>query len=232
MVKGQDDTPGPAPTAAASEPAATSPEPAATRTSSASPPKRSAAVATVTGTVKVKGANGPAYVFLADVKGAPATGSIEIRQQDKQFYPRTAVVPRGTKITFPNYDSIFHNVFSVSVGNEFDLGSARKGDPVKSYVVNTPGVIEIFCNMHSRMSSTVLVTPSNIFTRVAADGTFKLEGVPLGTRKISAWAGGNSLVTESVEVGAGGGQVQLALDVADSGPHKNKAGQAYGSYDD
>lgn len=215
--------PSPAPPAPAVEPRKGEP---------AGATRRAASVGTVTGTLKVTGARGPAWVFVEDVKGPPASGSLEIRQEDKQFWPRVAVVPRGTRISFPNFDSIFHNVFSVSAGNEFDLGTTRKGDPVKTHVAMTPGVVEIFCNMHSRMSSSVLVTPSALFTKVGADGRFRLDGVPVGTHRISAWAGGSSMATESVEVDASGGEVALQLEVSDTGPHKNKAGQPYGSYGD
>ena len=218
------------PPPAVSAPVAT--VPAEPRVAEVAAPSRKGATATVTGALKVKNAQGPAYVFVEDVKGPLANGSIEIKQEDKQFSPRVAVVPWGTKVTFPNHDSIFHNVFSVSVGNEFDLGTARKGDPVKSHVMTRPGVVEIFCNMHARMSATVLVTPNNLFTKVGADGTFRLDGVPVGSHKISAWAGGATVATQAVDVTAAGAQVVLQLDTAEPGAHKNKLGQPYGSYGD
>ena len=220
--------PAPAPVAVV-----TPPRPAPVEREPAPTPRGSKqAVAAVTGKVKVTGANGPAWVFVEDVKAAPASGSMEIRQEGKQFAPRTAVVPRGTKVNFPNLDSIFHNVFSVSEGNTFDLGTARAGDPVKSYVMMNPGVVEIFCNMHSRMSASVLVAPSGLFAKVESDGSFRIEGVPVGSHKVSAWAGGESIASRSVDVTASGGEVELTLNAAAPGAHKNKLGQPYGSYGD
>lgn len=188
--------------------------------------------ATVTGRVKVTGATGPAWVFIEDVRGAPANGTMEIRQEGKQFSPRTTVVPRGTKVNFPNFDSIFHNVFSVSDGNTFDLGTARAGDPVKSYTMTNPGVVEIFCNMHSRMSASILVAPSALFAKVESDGTFRIDNVPVGSRKIAAWAGGESVASRPVDVTASGAEVELTLNTSAPGAHKNKLGQPYGSYAD
>lgn len=190
------------------------------------------ATAAVVGKVKVTGASGPAWVFIEDVKAAPANGTMEIRQEGKQFLPRTTVVPRGTKVNFPNFDSIFHNVFSVSEGNTFDLGTARAGDPVKSYVMMNPGVVEIFCNMHSRMSASVLVAPSSLFAKVESDGSFRIDGVPVGSHKISAWAGGESVASRSVDVSIGAPEIELTLNAAAAGAHKNKLGQPYGSYAD
>ncbi len=191
-----------------------------------------AGTAVVTGRVRVTGASGPAWVFVEDVKAGASNGSFEVRQEGKQFSPRTAVVARGTKVNFPNLDSIFHNVFSTSEGNAFDLGNARAGDAVKSRVMSNPGVVEIFCNMHSRMSASILVAPNGLFTKVEADGTFRLENVPVGPRKIAAWAGGESVERRSIEVSASGGDVELTLNAAAAGAHKNKVGQPYGSYAD
>src|SRR4029078_3813983 len=114
------------------------------------------------------------------VKGAPARGhSLDIRQKDKQFSPQVAVVQRGTTVVFPNMDAIFHNVFSPSGKNAFDLGSYRSGDTPRSVVLTTPGVVEVFCNIHARMNATVLVVPNATFAKVAPDGTFRLENVPV-----------------------------------------------------
>lgn len=222
-------TPAPAPAPAPVAAPAPAPAPAPTAAKATGAKGQTAAV---TGRVKLTGSSGPAWVFIEDVKGALANGTMEIRQEGKQFSPRTAVVARGTKVNFPNLDSIFHNVFSVSEGNTFDLGTARAGDPVKSYVMTNPGVVEIFCNMHSRMSASVLVAPNGLFARVESDGSFKIENVPLGAHKIAAWAGGETIARANVDVGAGGGEAELTLNPSAPGAHKNKLGQPYGSYAD
>ncbi|HVU49458.1 MAG TPA: hypothetical protein VHL80_02165, partial [Polyangia bacterium] len=124
------------------------------------------------------------YVYIDNVKSPPAHGhTFEIGQRDKQFVPQVAVVQRGTKVVFPNYDSVFHNVFSPSTRHPFDLGSYRAGDAPKGVEMTATGVIDVFCNMHSRMHASVLVVPSSLYGRVAPDGSFELEGVPLGARK-------------------------------------------------
>ena len=64
---------------------------------------------------------------------------------------------RGTTVTFPNYDAVYHNVFSPSPGNTFDLGSTRAGDKPGQVALTTPGVVDVFCNIHSKMSAKVLV---------------------------------------------------------------------------
>ncbi len=194
--------------------------------------KEAPAVAVVTGHVQARsGALNDAYVYLDQVRGAPAHGrTLEIRQKDKQFQPRVAVVQRGTSVVFPNFDAIYHNVFSTSGRNSFDLGAYRAGETPRSVVLSTPGVVEVFCNIHSRMSASILVVPSPIFAKVAADGSFRMENVPVGTRKLAVWSPTTKLAQQKVDVTPSGGQVSFALDDQPSATHLNKLGQPYGSY--
>ncbi|MBL9037163.1 MAG: hypothetical protein JNG84_01490 [Archangium sp.] len=209
-------------------------EAAEPRSARAAPAPRGAPQATqasVTGKVSFSSGNGPAWVFVEDVKGS-SDGAFEVKQEDKQFIPRMAAVPRGTKLVFANADNIFHNVFSVSPGNAFDIGNTRSGEAPKGYTAANPGVIELFCNLHAKMSAAVLVTPGPLLARVQPDGTFKLDRVPVGPHRVGAWAGGTKIVTKDVEVTASGGTVNFELAPGEGGAHKNKHGQSYGSYAD
>lgn len=214
-------SPVPPPEATAAAPERTSP----------APTPRTARTATVTGTVRVAG-GGPAWVFVEGVRGPAASGTVEIKQEDRQFVPRLVAVPSGTRLSFPNLDVVYHNVFSLTPGQSFDLGMLRAGDPVKSRVMTKPGVVEIFCNLHARMSATVLVTPGPLLAKVGSDGRFTLENVPVGTQRVSAWAGGRALKTQTLEVGAGGATAQFELSSPGESAHTNKLGQPYGSYGD
>jgi plastocyanin len=172
-----------------------------------------------------------AYVYVDNIKGAAVRGrSVDIVQRDKQFIPEVTVVQRGTRVSFPNYDSVFHNVFSSTPPHPFDLGSHRAGEPAKSIELNTPGVIDIFCNVHSRMRASVLVVPSAAFTRVGADGQFRLESVPLGARKIVIWSPSSKPVEQTIEVGSSGADITMSLEAQAQVAHNNKFGQPYPSY--
>ena len=145
---------------------------------------------------------------------------------------QVAVVQRGKKVVFPNYDSVFHIVFSTTARHPFDLGSYRAGDAPKSVELTATGVVDVFCNMHSRMHASVLVVPSPLFGRVAPDGSFELDGVPLGARKIVVWGPRSKPAERTVDVGAGGADVSFTLEVQPEVAHNNKLGQPYGSYKD
>src|SRR5579862_4467187 len=118
------------------------------------------------------------YVYVDNIRG-PTTShkGLEIRQEGRQFSPRVAVVQSGTNVVFPNMDSVYHNVFSNSPRNTFDLGTYQAGDKPRSVTVSGPGVVEVFCNLHQKMSAKILVVPNALFTKVRPDGTFRLENV-------------------------------------------------------
>jgi len=196
--------------------------------------KESTPLAIVTGHVQARtGGLKDAYVYLDQVRGSSAHGrTLEIKQKDKQFSPQVAVVLRGTNVVFPNFDAIYHNVFSTSGRNSFDLGAYRAGETPRAVVLNTPGVVDVYCNIHARMNAAILVVPSPVYTKVAADGSFRLENVPVGSRKLAAWSPSAKPAQQRVEVTAAGGQANFTLDTLAPAAHANKLGQPYGSYKD
>ncbi len=197
----------------------------------AEPARRNAVVA---GRVDVGGGDtSDVYVFIENVKGAPARGkTVEIKQEGKQFSPRLAVVQIGTNVVFPNFDSVYHNVFSNSPRNSFDLGSSRAGDKPRSVTLSKPGVVEIFCNMHQKMTANVLVVPSPLYAKVRSDGTFRIDHVPLGSRKVVAWSPRAQATEQRIDLTTAGAQLTFALKGDERKAHLNKLGQAYGSYRD
>jgi plastocyanin len=171
------------------------------------------------------------YVFIENVRGAPVRNhTIEIKQENKQFSPRLAVVQTGTQVVFPNLDTVFHNVFSTSPKNAFDLGSYRAGDKPRSVVMTSPGLVEVFCNVHQKMNVNIMVVPNNLYTKVRADGSFRIENVPVGARKVVAWSPNTRVVAQKVEVTPSGGQATFSLEYEEAQSHTNKLGLPYGSY--
>jgi len=194
---------------------------------------RVATSGTISGRVRLPKGSGEAYVYLDGVRASAGRGRVvEIKQRDKQFSPQVAVVPVGTRLSFPNFDAVFHNVFSKSAGNAFDLGGIKAGEKPGSVVVSQPGHIEIFCNIHSKMRADVLVVPSGAVAKVRPDGSFELTSVPLGARKLVLWGPSLKMTSQRVDVTPGTTTVSFAPELEPSRPHTNKFGQPYGSYDE
>jgi len=222
----------PAP-AATNEPASSSdPAHKALKKAAAAPTERR--FGAVEGKVSVAGgAAEDVYVYVDNLRG-PSTShkGVEIKQEGRQFNPGVAVVQSGTNVVFPNFDSVYHNVFSNSPRNTFDLGTYQAGDKPRSVTVTGPGVVEVYCNLHQKMSAKILVVPNAFYTKVRPDGTFRLENVPSGARRLVAWSPETKPAAQRVEIAGATTEVSFSLEHQEASAHSNKFGQAYGSYKD
>jgi plastocyanin len=115
----------------------------------------------------------------------PATPN-RIEQVGLAFKPHVLAVVKGTSVEFPNRDMLFHNVFSLSRAASFDLGRYPKDDS-KSVRFDAPGIVPVFCHIHSDMSAVVVVLDNPFFTRPDEAGRFELDGIPPGTYRVVAW---------------------------------------------
>lgn len=168
-------------------------------------------------------------VWVEDVKPRPRPARAVMRMKGKTFVPRVMTVPLGSTVEFPNDDPIFHNVFSVSGENRFDL-DLYKRPKSGSWTFQAPGVVRVYCNIHPQMSAIVLVTDTAFVAKAQADGSFRIDGVPAGRRTLKAWherAGEAAFeVTVPLE-----GEIftTVVLDASSYKrvPHKNKFGKDY-----
>jgi plastocyanin len=185
---------------------------------------------TVTARVRQGGTAAPAVVYAEPLEGnAPVRpgAPVAIEQRDKAFTPRVLAVPVGTTVRFPNSDGIFHNVFSLSPGNAFDLGLYRSGAS-KSRVMTTPGLVRVFCNIHPQMTAVVVTVPTPWVTVAGNGGTFRLE-LPAGRYRLTALS--ERAAATTAEVTVAGATAAPALTLDESGftavPHTNKFGKPY-----
>lgn len=117
---------------------------------------------------------------------APKPGRYTIDTRNKRFSPRTLVLPVGSSVDFPNSDPVIHNVFSLSPGNEFDLGLYGEGESAEA-VLAKPGVVMAFCNVHYSMFAALVVVDTPYTAQVGADGRFELRDLPAGGGTLHLW---------------------------------------------
>jgi plastocyanin len=119
---------------------------------------------------------------LTDLAATKAT----IAQRDEQFVPHVVAVTTGSSVSFPNDDPFFHNVFSLSRGASFNLGRYPSGR-TRSRVFSRPGLVKVFCELHSHMSAVIRVFDHPWFAIPDAQGSFAIDGVPAGEHTVVAW---------------------------------------------
>lgn len=124
-------------------------------------------------------------------------------QRNERFEPHLLAVTVGTMVDFPNSDRTYHNVFSLSRAKRFDLGRYAAGRS-KAVRMDRPGVVRVFCDIHSHMNAFVLVFAHPFFDVTDVNGRYELRNVPSGTYTVVGWYEGEPRLTRSVTVSAGG----------------------------
>jgi plastocyanin len=107
-------------------------------------------------------------------------------QRGKQFIPRILAVPVGSTVHFRNDDEVFHNVFSLTRPNDFDLGLYRSGES-RDKTFRTPGPVNLLCNIHSSMVGYVYVVDTPYYAQADASGSWSVRNVPFGEYQLRAW---------------------------------------------
>jgi plastocyanin len=188
----------------------------------------------VSGVVRTLGRSGvvPAptlvYAERTDTAAPRQSARLTLRQKNKTFTPRLLGVPVGSVVDFPNDDIIFHNVFSLSGPQPFDLGQYRGGES-QSRTFTQAGTYRVFCNIHPNMSALILVVPTPYVAITDADGRFVLD-LPPGRYRLTAVS--ERTGPASIEITAESGATQappLTLDETAwvAVQHKNKFGKDY-----
>jgi plastocyanin len=120
------------------------------------------------------------------VGAARSSTPLRIEQREESFSPHVLPVMKGSLVDFVNADPIFHNVFSLSQAASFDLGRYPRGES-RQIRFDKPGIVKVFCHIHSDMSAVVLVLETPYFATPGADGEYVVPAVPPGTYTVTAW---------------------------------------------
>jgi len=134
----------------------------------------------------------------------PVTATpLRIQQSGYQFRPALAVVRSGTPVVFPNEDQLYHSVFSKSPPRRFDLGRFRKGEEPAAVVMDSPGLVQLFCEVHEHMRANLVVVDTPWFAVTDPEGRFSVEGITPGRHVVSIWLSPKQTLTREIELAPG-----------------------------
>lgn len=132
----------------------------------------------------------------------PEARRVTMDQRNETFVPHVLAVTQGTTVEFPNSDRIYHNVFSLSKPRPFDLGRYATGRS-KAVRFDRPGIVRVFCDIHSHMSAFILVFSHPFFSVTDGAGRYRIDDVPPGSYTLVAWNEGVSSASRVVVVSDG-----------------------------
>ena len=198
------------------------------------PPPKPPARGSLTGTLRIAGATGGslALVTLEPIgrtwKPRRAKQRI-MEQRARKFAPQLMLIPTGSTVQFPNFDTIFHNVFSTSNPNPFDLGLYKQGE-ARSIQFPKEGIVRIGCSIHANMAATIVVIDAPHYVIPGGDGAFRFRSLAPGRYKLRAWSERSKApITQEITVAIGDNQVEVGVDGdAPAGPLDDKFGAKRG----
>ena len=164
----------------------------------------------------------------------PPGKRVEMLQKDKTFVPHVIAIPLGSTVEFPNFDPIFHNAFSNFSGQPFDVG-LYPPHTSKSVTFTHPGIVRVFCNIHSTMSAVIAVLRTPWYAVTAANGKYTIANVPAGEYHLRlfherAQPENLRFLERPITVPETGLELPL-ISISETGyspaPHLNKYGQQY-----
>jgi hemoglobin len=174
-----------------------------------------AARAELTGKMTIEG--GPnllGVITLDPVKGHSGKRTPKQRimeQRDRQFAPRLLAIPVGSTVSFPNFDPVFHNVFSLSPARSFDLGIFKNGE-ARDVTFAKEGLVRLGCNLHSNMAAHVVVVAAAHYVVTSPGGQFAFRKLTPGKYRLRAW-GENSRepIVRTVDLRRGANTLDLSI---------------------
>jgi plastocyanin len=128
-------------------------------------------------------------------------------QRNETFVPHVLAIVAGTTVDFPNSDHTYHNVFSLSKTKSFDLGRYAVGRS-KTIRFDRPGIVRVFCDIHSHMSAFILVFAHRYFAVTDEEGRYRIDSVPPGTYTVMTWNESTPLDSQRVAIPESGGEVE------------------------
>lgn len=124
---------------------------------------------------------GAVWLTKAGISAPPNPPKVTLAQQGYQFSKFLVVVPKGTIIEFPNRDPDYHNVYSLSKTERFDIGRYKANQtPVPSVTFDKAGYVKLRCEIHDHMNANIIVVDSPFYTTTDQSGKFTLSKIPAG----------------------------------------------------
>jgi plastocyanin len=186
---------------------------------------------TLTGSMQIDGKTAAGAFGLVTLE--PAGGKWKprapkhhvIEQRMREFLPHVMAISVGSTVSFPNFDTVFHNVFSTSPLGAFDLGLYKAGE-AREYMFPKQGIIRVGCNLHANMSAYIAVVSAPAYVVTDDKGAFSFKRLAPGKYKLRAWSEkSRTPITQDITIKAGKNEVSVGVTGdAPAGPQPDKFG--------
>ncbi len=133
----------------------------------------------------------------------PKAGEYVMNQKDCRYVPHVIAMPVDSELKIHTSDPINHNIHTYSFEN--DPINIMFTPEQEEYVqeLEEAEIVKVECDLHSWMTSWIVVTPNSYFAVSGKDGAFEIADVPPGKYKLIAWHETLGSISRDVTVGEG-----------------------------
>jgi hypothetical protein len=161
-------------------------------------------------------------VYLDPLDGGsrvrPPAHAETIRRAEGHFEPEFLTIARGQRVRFSNEEGAYHQIFSSSAGNEFDVGLLKTGE-ARDVALDHAGVVRVYCKLHPWESGVIFVAPTPHFQTLEPPASYTIAGVPPGDYRLATWSDEVQSAEDVITVRPRRAtSVELALEHRGSGP--------------
>lgn len=144
-----------------------------------------------------------------------APGDSKLLDQKGCLYtPHVSGVQVGQTLVIRNSDETLHNVHAMPKANaEFNNGQPFQGMELEHSFDNVEVMVPLKCDVHPWMSSYIGVMDHPFYAVSGTDGSFSIDGLPVGDYVLEAWHEELGTKTMSVSV-TDGGTADASVDFA------------------
>ncbi|WP_420605392.1 methylamine utilization protein [Novosphingopyxis sp.] len=131
-----------------------------------------------------------AVITVYPAKGVSAPAKFAwpnaMAQKDLNFVPGTLIVPKGSKVAFPNFDRVRHSIYSFSDAARFEI-SLYGRDQSRAQSFPVAGNVALGCNIHDSMRGYIKVVDTPYAAKTDREGRVVIDGLPSGATEVRIW---------------------------------------------
>ncbi len=110
-----------------------------------------------------------------------------IQNKGGRFIPHFQAARTKTKLEIINEDPVLHNTHAIIKSRTlFNLSQPIQGQVIRK-TLRRSGLVQIMCDTHDWMNAWIAVLDHPYYAITGADGAYKINNIPAGTYKLTAW---------------------------------------------
>jgi hypothetical protein len=136
-----------------------------------------------------RGVRGAVVLIEGITRGKKGNGEVVLDNTGCVFVAHVTALMAGDRTRVKNSDPILHNTHGFrDRATVFNLALPNRNQMVEiTKRLTRPGVIRVLCDAHPHMSAWIIVHDSPYHAVTDERGTYRIDGVPPGTYRVSMW---------------------------------------------